>query len=87
MESEGVVTEYQYDNDGHIRSVRFRGQWPHRRYMTCERDDRGRISKTVIKYSSNSIITLYVYDDAGNIVEENSICANSYFFESTLITE
>lgn len=84
VESEGVVTEYQYDNDGHIRSVRFRGQWPHRRYMTCERDDRGRISKTVIKYSSNSIITLYVYDDAGNIVEENSICANSYFFESTL---
>lgn len=84
VESEGVVTEYQYDNDGHIRSVRFRGQWPHRRYMTCERDDRSRISKTVIKYSSNSIITLYVYDDAGNIVEENSICANSYFFESTL---
>lgn len=84
VESEGVVTEYQYDNDGHIRSVRFRGQWPNRRYMTCERDDRGRISKTVIKYSSNSIITLYVYDDAGNIVEENSICANSYFFESTL---
>lgn len=87
MESEGVGTEYQYDNDGHIRSVRFRGQWPHRRYMTCERDDRGRISKTVIKYSSNSIITLYVYDDAGNIVEENSICANSYFSSLLWIIE
>lgn len=79
----GVGAEYQYDSDGYIHSVSFYGQRLLKENITCVRDDQGRISKTVIKDSFDSIITLYVYDDAGNIIEENCVYADIDFFDYT----
>ena len=85
--SEAVGAEYQYDSDGYIHSVSFHGQRFLKESITCERDDQGRISKAVIDDSFDSIIILYVYDDAGNIIEENSTHIHDTFFKSSLNQE